>query len=751
MRVRLPLLCLLAAGALALLTPASTLALQSPAIRDSAEREVSKIIFEGNRAFSSRELRNYIATEQTRCKNFFFTPACLLTSASFFENRKYLDYTELARDSVRLRVQYWLRGYRSAAVGTRVRRTGSGEVEVTFAINEGEPLRVAEFNVVGPPDSILPEAKVTRLVTLRAGDPLDLIALDSTRIRLRGALWEQGYSDAIIRTDTTRRDSGMSVTINIEPRWISRVARIQVTGNKKIETTTIENSMFLKVGEPFRLSDVVRSRRALYESGLFKRASVDATDSQDSAKTVIVTVDEATLRQARLGGGLSTVEFFQVDAQFTNFNWMGNARRVTLNLTLGNLLAQQLNGKSIFTSALQGIDTANSAYLDPTWRASAELKLPWWRSPRNELLISAFAQRRSLPGVFVDRSLGFNGVFTREVAERVPVSFGYQYEVTRVDAGDLYFCVNFALCDPPTVAALRSAKAMSPLSVSTTIDKTDDPISSTRGFVLRASVEHASSFTLSDYRYNRALVDAAWFMPLPRDMVLGIHTRAGWVGSLGSTSGALGVDAEGRSILHPRKRFFAGGSQSVRGFGESQLGPRILTIPRQRLVDAGCQIGAESAVCDEAILADRTLLPDSAFTARPLGGNTLVEGSVELRFPLMKNLGAAVFVDGALVGASGLGKLKQSTIAVTPGFGIRYNSMAGPIRVDFGFNPFLAEDLPVVTEITQANSRSRIATLEMLQDGEIVAARRTFTPPRSGGFLGFLTRFTLHLSIGQAF
>ena len=32
-----------------------------------------------------------------------------------------------------------------------------------------------------------------------------------------------------------------------------------------------------------------------------------------------------------------------------------------------------------------------------------------------------------------------------------------------------------------------------------------------------------------------------------------------------------------RPVLHPRKRFYAGGSQSVRGYGENQLGPRILT------------------------------------------------------------------------------------------------------------------------------------------------------------------------------
>jgi outer membrane protein assembly factor BamA len=55
--------------------------------------------------------------------------------------------------------------------------------------------------------------------------------------------------------------------------------------------------------------------------------------------------------------------------------------------------------------------------------------------------------------------------------------------------------------------------------------------------------------------------------------VLATHVRLGFVRPL---TGLIG-DA----VLHPSKRFYAGGSQSVRGFGENQLGPRILTLPHQ--------------------------------------------------------------------------------------------------------------------------------------------------------------------------
>jgi hypothetical protein len=84
--------------------------------------------------------------------------------------------------------------------------------------------------------------------------------------------------------------------------------------------------------------------------------------------------------------------------------------------------------------------------------------------------------------------------------------------------------------------------------------------------------------------------------------------------------------------------------------------------------------------------------------------------------------------------------LPRSKAAVTPGFGVRYLSPVGPIRVDFGINPGLSETLPVVTEDV-VNGQTRLVTLDQ---------KRVYHPVR-GGFNGVLDRLTLHLSIGEAF
>src|SRR5262249_31221787 len=155
--------------------------------------------------------------------------------------------------------------------------------------------------------------------------------------------------------------------------------------------------------------------------------------------------------------------------------------------------------------------------------------------------------------------------------------------------------------------------------------------------------------TGSDYRYNRAFFEAAVYSGRRRTRhVLSAHLRMGWVKALESGDVA--------GVIHPRKRFYAGGATSVRGYGENELGPRILTVDASTLVANATSIGG--GTCGRA--ADSILFcnPNSAkltrsdFIPQPLGGVSLLEGSVEYRFPFpggqwANDFTGAVFVDGA--------------------------------------------------------------------------------------------------------
>jgi hypothetical protein len=127
-----------------------------------------------------------------------------------------------------------------------------------------------------------------------------------------------------------------------------------------------------------------------------------------------------------------------------------------------------------------------------------------------------------------------------------------------------------------------------------------------------------------------------------------------------------------------------------------------------------------------------------------VGGSTLLEGSVEYRFGVWRSLEMAVFVDAGVVGEGDVSTLTRGTSAITPGFGFRYRTPVGPIRVDLGIKPRLAERLPIVTEVVDENGVRRIVPLQQT---------KAYDPLEDAdrGWRKVLDRLTLHLSIGQAF
>jgi outer membrane protein insertion porin family/translocation and assembly module TamA len=690
------------------------------------------------------ELLQNIYTTASYCNSFILKPFCMITKSKYFFTKKYLDRKELERDVLRVRIFYWKRGYREAEVDTAVVPRGKNKVGVTFFIKEGPPTIVSNV-VVNQATPLLSQREINRRVVIGKNGPLNLIRLDSSRVFLQASLFDKGYADAEVDTvvviDSTTRMAAITFTLN--PKYKTTVEDIVVTGNDDVSERTIRKSLTFHVGDLFRRSEMLRSQRALYESNLFRRAAIEPRPpidiaTPDSAKVIVVTVQESPPREARLSAGFNTVDFAQIEGRFTHYNFIGGARRLDVQAAVGNLLASSLNGRGIFRNASVPQTSALARYFVPTYNASIDLTQPWFGSPHNELAASIFTHRRSAPGIYVDRGYGTSLTFTRDVADRAPASVNYRFEISKIDAGDVYFCINYGVCDQPTLEALRGNQKLSPFIITSSLDRTNDPFSPNRGFRAQGSVETASTYTVSDFRYNRATADGAAFYQVRRRGVIGARMRVGWVSPLGSTDQALGVaGSAGGTVVHPRKRFYAGGSHSVRGFGENQLGPRVLTVPignlqRNDSLNLACTSGTDVTTCDPSVLKDRDFEP------RPLGGNFVLEGSVEARFPVWRDLFGAAFVDAGMVRQKADVTLPRRKAAVTPGFGFRYRSPVGPIRADIGFNPGGTESLPVVTE-SIVNGQRTLVTLQQ---------RRSYSPAGGGGIL---KRMVLHLSIGEAY
>lgn len=739
-----------------------------PRRRDTEHPEIKDLRFEGVKAFPQSDLRKALATQPSSCAGIVYKPACWVGITSpIVYNHRYLDRDEFKSDIVRLLVFYFRRGYRDATVDTSIVGVGDNKVRITMKVTEGPPT-VTERVAVEGLDSVLPPRDTTRQVRPDVGKPFNLLALDSSVARLRDRIWERGFVDAVLKLNTTVDDSTRKglAEIAVDPKRRVTVGDVRIEGTDRISEETIRNSMVIEKGDVFRLSRISNSQRALYESGLFLKAVIDtaARDSAaapDSVKGLVVRVVEGPQREARTSFGFTTADFVQAEGAFTHNYLASSPLKLDASLVIGNLLAEQLTRSDIFADISNIVqDNDLGRYYAPTYQASVGLTRRWFRSPRNTIGVGVFSHRRSSPGVLIDRGYGANATFTRTLANRVPLSVRYQFEQSRVEAGDVYFCVNYGVCDNSTITALRGNQALSPLSVTLSYDRTDLPFSPTRGILARAEFEHASQFTASDFRYNRATVDASVYRKVGfRNSVVAAHVRAGWVDPLSSTASAVGGSSlldDNLQILHPRKRFYAGGSQSVRGFGENQLGPRVLTVAKATL-DSGATVGDVNVPCAVTAPSAECLagLRDDNFQTRPLGGTTLLEAGIELRMPLVRSLVAAFFLDGAILGNGSVTTITSGKGAITPGFGIRYKSPVGPIRVDLGIRPTLKSPLPVITEVRDNDGVLRLVDLtggRGCTSANDSGCRLYPGPLAKQSFVNRLTnRLTLHLSIGEAY
>ena len=174
------------------------------------------------------------------------------------------------------------------------------------------------------------------------------------------------------------------------------------------------------------------------------------------------------------------------------------------------------------------------------------------------------------------------------------------------------------------------------------------------------------------------------------------------------------------------ERFYGGGGVSMRGFGYNQAGPR-----------------------DIGTLNQMPGVPVNTPTGFPIGGNGLFFNTVELRFPLLgPNISGVVFHDmGNIytnVGNISL-KYKQSSdqdfnyALQSPGFGIRYKTPLGPVRVDLAYalNP---------TNYQGFNRNETIQDLIQCTPA-LIAAKQ----PPCNSTNQTLGRFQFFFSIGQAF
>ena len=723
----------------------------SPVLSQVGRTEVSEVAFQGNQSFPDDSLSRAIVTRETECRSVVFTPFCW-AGADFALQRFYLPERDVPLDRLRLEAWYYQRGFREISVDTLTSLGEEGRATVSFIIDEGEPVIATRVDFEGGEG--INEDGLLEGLPLQPGERLSILALDATRDTLERRLANRGYG----RVNVLRRHlipavepHTALVTFDIDTGSRVRYGPIMVSGNSELSEATVLNTLQFSTGDLYSRDAVQQGQGRLFGLDIIRSASVtsDFQSDPDSVIPITVNVVEGDAYRVRYGGGWTTAECFGVEAQWGARNFVGGGRLLQVRGRVANVLTPQ------FQNVLcpQG---GTEEFGELTGTLSLDFAQPWIFSTRNSFSTALFIERQSLPDVFIREAVGVELALTRLIGPQTSFTLSYRPELSRLDAAEVLFCTNLLVCSPEDVSILQDANWLAPIGFSFTRNLANNILNPNRGYSVVLEVEHASQWTGSNFQYDRAIAEGTLYSGLGRSGVFAARIRGGWVGS--GAFEALLLTPGTFDLVHPQKRFYAGGANSVRGFAQGRLGPRVLTIDPVRLLEPG----TAGAGCNPSQLMDLSCDPASIkegrFVPRPTGGTRVLEGNLELRFPIGLNLEGVMFTDVGQVWG-GRDEVDLSKLAVTPGVGVRYLSPVGPIRIDLGYRFREGEPLAVVTsqlEVFNPNVHEESERIRI--DGNVIPYVRTneLAALKTSRLFGeasplSLQRFQLHISIGQAF
>jgi outer membrane protein assembly complex protein YaeT len=542
-------------------------------------------------------------------------------------------------------------------------------VVVGIHITENAQTTVESVRVEG--NLSVPEPAVRDALGLQPGRPFFLaqMALDRDAIQLQYA--NLGYPNATVDGNPgfspDQRRADVVFTVHEGPRIF--VEHVLITGNTRTSIQIIERQLQLKSGDPLGLSALTESQRRLAALGLFRRVRItELAHGDETMRDVLVTVEEAPATTVGYGGGLEVGQYLlpaPADSAVATER-LAVAPRGFFEIGRRNLFGSNRSINLFTRISLRPRGTLAS---QPTGSSSVGFNeyrvLGTFREPR----VFGTAADSSLTGTVeqqIRASFNFaRRAFGAEIARRVSptLSLSGNYQIQRIEIFDERLDVKPQ--DKLRIDQLFPQVRLSSFSLSAIHDN-HDALNPRDGHYLSANAQLAARAIGSEVGFVRSYLTAQLFRLLPRThaTVFGASARLGMAAGF-PQSGTLTADPT-QPNLPASERFFAGGDTTVRGFALDQLGS-----------------------------------PATIKGGFPIGGNAVVILNAELRVPVHGGLGVVGFLDTGNVFARAmdidLGQLRSSV-----GFGVRYRSPVGPIRVDLGFKVDRKEIAPGTLESPRA-------------------------------------------------
>jgi outer membrane protein insertion porin family len=554
-----------------------------------------------------------------------------------------------------------------AVVETDPRKPDEGLIRPSITVSEGPRTVVGTVRITG--NVALKEAELRPLLKLAEGQPYYAPQVNADRDALIVDYLNNGFSTAdVVATpgfsaDRTRAD--LTYTVQEGPQTI--VDHILIVGNTHTDPRVILGEMKLRPGAPLGREDRDESQRALSALGLFRRVRItELRHGSGTRQDVLVTVDEAPMTTISYGGGLEANQQLRAtgpegDAEqqleFAPRGFFNIGRRNVggRNRTVDLYTRVSLRPQEDPSDPEQG--SSGTGFIE--YRIVGTMRQPRALFASDVVVTAAVEQGVRTSFNFARK--GVNADMLRRLTPSIRASARYSFSTTRT------FDERLDEEEQATIDRIFPQVRLSALSGAVARDTRDNVLDPRKGGFMSAEGTLAARSLGGQVGFLKTYLQGSWFRQLPGRRPIVFATR----GAIGLADGFERVvdkiDASGNAITDPAclaqpgdtcviedlpasERFFAGGDTTIRGFALDTVGaPATISV-----------------------------------NGFPLGGNAVVIMNAELRIPVWREFGAALFADGGNV-FDRVTNMDFGALRGALGVGVRYRSPIGPVRIDVGF------------------------------------------------------------------
>jgi outer membrane protein insertion porin family len=480
-------------------------------IEEGEKIRIKRILFEGNKNYSSKKLRKMMKSSE---KGFF----------SWLTSSGELNKEDLSQDIVKISAFYHNNGYIQARIGEPQVEYKDNWIDITIKIFEGIQFKVGEVDIEG--DIILPKEELRKNIKINKEEFYNREVVRNDVLLITDIYSDEGYAYAEIspRIKEDPEQSKVNITYTIKKGKQVYFEKIIIAGNTKTRDKVIRRELRAYEQELYSGKKLKQGVRNLHRLDFFEDIKVNTSKGSSDDKMILnIDVSEKPTGMLSFGGGYSNVESLFAMAAISQKNLFGRGQTLQLKAQLGGQTTRytlSFTEPWLFDIPLSaGIDLYN-------WEVEYD--------------------------TYDKDSQGIGFRFSYPVFNFTRAYLSYVFDISDVNNIDEVYASNL-------VKDSEGTNTKSSISTSLKYDSRDRIFNPTKGSEHSISVQYAGLG--GDIGFTKYLAETGWYFPLFKSTVGFLHGRTGYVNR---NSGKKLLDYD---------RFYLGGMNSLRGFDWRDVSP----------------------------------------------------------------------------------------------------------------------------------------------------------------------------------